>query len=207
MVILAIPQNRAEEISRQTVTLTTETLERIGAKPIDLLPKAGQGIHAKLKDFADTVVLIEQSKKWGTPDYLDRYTACTLPLFQPLDVSQVYGQGEDLGGYGSWLYQAKFRGTFYVVFDGVEIARLCRRLRKNADEVQVKLYLHELGHFVLHREELFAGKGTMQEAMNAEAEMEVESWLFAYVVMGLCVGDYAYQSKNLFSPDDSWRIW
>src|SRR5262249_46813166 len=145
---------RARDIVSNTVSLAHQFCELLNLYPHQLLPKPGQGVHFKeLKDFVEYVVLFEQSREWGKSGYPDEYTASTLPLFQALDVKDV--SRDDLGGYGSWLYTGKILGTYSVIFDGAEITNVCAARRRDADDVKFRLFLHELGHFVLHREMMF----------------------------------------------------
>lgn len=198
---LAIPPQRALFIVNEAVRIIHHHCELLDIDPSDLLPKTGQSLNTKLKDLADNVVLMEQNSDWDTQKYPDRYTAGTLPLFQPLDVKRVFR--DHLEGYGSWLYRGEYRGTYSVVFDSESINAACVQHRKPVEDVIFKLFLHELGHFVLHRKELFKGIEDGCGGTNADAENELEAWLFAYTVIGICIGDRAYQTKILGSPDQS----
>ncbi|MEM9943190.1 MAG: hypothetical protein AAF939_16625 [Planctomycetota bacterium] len=71
------------------------------------------------------------------------------------------------------------------------------------------LTLHEIGHLVLHKNEL-RGSGDLPKFANrAFPQHESEAWWFCYSLLGLCVSECANQnSKDSDNPDDQiWKIW
>jgi len=198
---------RIKEIAEKTGTLVESicSLPDFNFTPNDFLPKPQQPIPQELRCFADYVVLLEQASNWGKKEgYPDPFTATTLPLFQVLDVRKV--ARHDLDGYGSWLYRGDTVGTCSVVFDPKAISELARANGKDPNAIYFRLFVHELGHFVLHRKDLLNGVGLGVMANSAEPQFEAEAWLFAGLFAGLCVGHSSYLAKNAGAPDQSFLI-
>jgi hypothetical protein len=194
---------RAAEIAAQATELVDFFGQGTKKSPQLLLPRNGERIHAELRDFADHVVLLLHLNDWGNHNYLQKHVAVTLSLFQAVDIIGLPGgHGKNLGGYASWLYMV-FPGVYATVFDGACISRRFARQDRTLDEIYVRLYLHELGHLVLHRDNLFRGLNNGL-AISAQAVDEEEAWFFASCVMGLAVGARAREAKQRSYLDDSW---
>jgi len=198
--------SRLSEITERTGSLIYQicSFPGFGVYPNVFLPKPGQPISNELKEFADYVVLFEQQNLWGSEGYPELGIAVTLPLFQVSDIRSVDRQ--DLDGYGSWLYHGAYLGTYSVVFDGREITRLAAQFGNSPEAMQFRLFVHELGHLIFHREKIFRDIPVNERALNASAEFEAEAWLFAGIFTGLCIGDNSYQAKILGQPDKSFLI-
>jgi hypothetical protein len=202
---LPLTLEKTRQITNKVYDLMTDYWERPDEHPYDLLPKS-HGIPQALTQFADYVVIQIHSSDWGkTPGFPSPYVASTLSLFQVMDVKDVGMAG--LGGYGSWLYRGSPLGVYNVVFDNQNLNGICGKTGKRIGEVKTKLYLHELGHLVLHGQQLFRGVDLGSQGQNAEADMEAEAWLFAAVVFGIAVGDQAHNSKVFTFADNSWQYW
>lgn len=193
--------SKAVEIAQKAIGLIDMFCAGSGGKirPKDLLPREGQhSVHLELKEFAQSVVLHEHERQWGSTPYLKRDVAKTIPLFQSVDVHATPMDGLD--GYGSWLYRVH-AGKYAAVHD----ESLLTACNSNTAEVLVRLYLHELGHFVLHREVLFKDPNTCRRADKALPQMEDEAWFFAYIVLGLARGDLAAVMSTV--ADTTWQRW
>jgi len=100
--------------------------------------------------------------------------------------------GIDLGDYVSWLLLVRHGteeqpGLFRVIFDDTRIRDSCEHLRGRQKTLS-KVFLHELGHAVLHSARyLQAEPGKPVEADQTE---ENEAYVFALFLWGILVGDY-----------------
>jgi hypothetical protein len=179
-------------------------LENYGGRPQDLLPREGERIHLELKQFANSVVYLEHANDWGKGSFIKAEVAKDrVPLFVAVDVGSLQISGYHLQGYGSWLYRS-FAGSYAAVFDERLIAVMAPTVKAKEMELKTKLFLHELGHFVLHRDKLFNGQRSAGLAATAVAEMEAEAWFFAYVILGLARGDRA--ALTTASIDNTWLL-
>jgi hypothetical protein len=179
-------------------------LDNYGGRPQDLLPREGERIHLELKEFANSVVYLEHANDWGNGSFIKAEVAKDqVPLFVAADVGSLQLSGYHLQGYGSWLYR-NFAGSYAAVFDERLIAVMAPAVRAKEMELKTKLFLHELGHFVLHRNDLFNGHKSTGLAASAIAEMEAEAWFFAYVILGLAKGDRA--ALTTASIDNTWLL-
>lgn len=199
-----IHPNRAKEIAAKAAEFVQLFIH--SGKSIQLLqPRKGGGIHPELRDFADNCVISLHGSDWGTPSYLPRGVVETLSLFQVCDIRALPDPTlRSMKGHASWLYVV-FPGVYATIFDEDKIRVICTGVgsSRNLDDVLVELYLHELGHLVLHRDDLFKGlKNGL--AINAQADHEEEAWLFAYCVLGHAKGGRAREAKLRTYLDDSW---
>jgi hypothetical protein len=207
----------AIEIARKAFQLVEVFETERHRPPRVLLSVKGRGISPQLKDFANLVVYHEHLKDWGTGSFLSKSVVdkFDIPLSCTVDIRSLPGAiTRHLGGYGSWLWQA-FPGVYAAVFDhshltkrGEQIGVPGEQLRQKLNDTKARLYLHELGHFVLHRKELFGDRPKAAKAgfaISAQAEMEAEAWLFANVVMGLALGNRAFLAKVNTYLDDTWE--
>jgi hypothetical protein len=208
-------ESRASQVAERACHLVSEFERHTKKHPHLLLPPRGQGITPTLKEFANLVVYFEHASDWGTGHMMKRSVVekFDIPLFCSVDVRLLPGNSkkQTLGGYGSWLWQA-YPGVYAAVFDhshltdrfsqlGVQAAELKAKL----NDTKARLFMHELGHFVLHRKAIFASTRKPDFAASAEAEMEEEAWLFSHIVFGLALGNRAFLAKVNTYLDNSWE--
>jgi hypothetical protein len=197
----------AVRIAGTAVTLMDNFCKN-GRRPENLLPREGERVHRELRDFAHSVVHFEHYKDWGTGSYINRDAANKVQLFMTADVRSLPAPSRpnNLQGYGSWLYR-NFAGSYAAIFDEqlISSATATSFNRILPTEAIARLFLHELGHFVLHRQHLFKDHHSSGLAASALAEMEAEAWFFAYVIVGLARGDRA--ALTTAAVDNTWLKW
>jgi len=74
-------------------------------------------------------------------------------------------------------------------------------------KIWTRLLLHEIGHLVLHWEELDAQR-VAGRIPAATAPQESEAWWFCFVVLGFSVSSYAFSIKGTPTTrhEDAWRF-
>ena len=161
-------------------------------------------ISTRCRDFANHVVqevLRSERKELKSERTED------LPLFRIMPLRDLHTVENDLA-CGSWLYRVSDI-SFSVVFDEENIRSECRLRETHFSRAMTRLFLHELGHFVLHRDRL----GNLEKSdvptpmLPAVAEMEAEAWQFASTVIGIGVGSIAHFARERNHRDMSWLFW
>jgi hypothetical protein len=99
-------------------------------------------------------------------------------LFYVLSLKHVLAGINNLFGYPSWLYFGKIGGQYGVVID--EAAARSKFLREeDVQRFRLYLYFHELGHMVLHRNDLWNRKTqhdpTWYQGGKSNSQMELEA--------------------------------
>jgi len=173
----------------------------------DIAPDASQGIRPAAKKFSETVVLLEHAEDWGKPCYCSRQEAEQAVLFYQLSLLHVTGPGGTTLGYPSWLYFGKRKGHYGAAID--ESAVQSKFLRtEDAQRYCLYLFFHELGHMLLHRNDLEARKvkhdmawdrgGTATVKMELEADAAARR--FGYECGGIVFPDEFYFREPESSP-------
>ena len=213
-----ITKERSQEIQERAfnhVHSFVEARNTQAARLIALGPKFGV-LGSSVRDFADSVVLKELKDEWGKNGFPSLRTAQYLPLFQVLSAKTRH----ELIGFPSWLYMVAHvapNGSavgcpmFAAVFDEDFILLETRRTRQNPEIARVRLFYHELGHFVLHRLKLFGDlfkplTKRSRPADKSSQHQEEEAWLYAATVIGLALGDHAYSCRTKDLTDDTWLL-
>jgi hypothetical protein len=182
-------------------------------------------LRKEVHDFANAIVHELHTKDWGFGagrfQYQSSEVAHSLELLQAYDVNSSFGkaatktgqpfgsvESPSLDGYGSWLYYV-MPGVYAVIYDLNYIQDRCTKLQRNAYEVLIKLFYHELGHLIFHRGHLFGESPYPTKATSAEAFMEREAYVFAGVVVTLAAGSHAEKKKqeSRNQVDDAWELW
>jgi hypothetical protein len=159
------------------------------------------------KRFADHVVLYEFRNQWGKDGWVPRSFAENMPLFTAYFT-------HSLSQFTSWLYCIKSGEydskpsrcpMFAVVYD--EQALRARNVSsEDLPRIVLRLFFFQLGHFVLHRHDLFPESDRMRGqllAISSNAEQEREAWIYASAIVGLALGDHAYSNRLSFRGDDT----
>lgn len=108
---------------------------------------------------------------------------------------------ENLDEYASWLFKSDI-DQFRVLIDIPHIKGLRNWPDHATDLLLTRIFLHELGHIVQHRDHMF--RNGLGKADNCLAEHEEYAWNFAASVVGLALGDYAKKCKESNQPDKAW---
>ena len=196
----------------RTKSIRPGRITSIGQKKLT----SGIQVDITTRDFADFVVLHELNDEWGVHDFPKRDEAELLPLFQLLPTPS-----NNLQGFPSWLYMVAHVSAkripvgcpmYAAVFNEDYVVRESTKNNQNPSIVLNRLMLHELGHFVLHRNKLFGDlhkpltKTTRPAEKSSPAEEE-EAWLYAAIVAGLSLGDHAHDCRMVHGkPDDTWLL-
>jgi hypothetical protein len=217
-----ITQGRLEEINKIAFHHVASFVKKKSVQPHQLIalqprsPSASSAfVNNDARDFADHVVLSEYRAQWGTQGLPSLREAELLPLFQQFKMNSR----DEMLGFPSWLYlvahlDSKKKRTgcpmFAAVFDITFID--AKRVNSQSPETVVnRLFFHELGHFVLHRDDLF-GKPPFKDdedsipADKCTPEQEEEAWIYAGAIVTICLGDHAFSKRRAGEPDDTWLI-
>lgn len=105
-----------------------------------------------------------------------------------------------LKGHVSWLTTVG-PGVLRVTVDQ-------KLLDANTEPLRVgyrfaRIFLHEVGHLKYHYGHCFP-ESTIEWAKSCEPEHEAVAWLYAGIVTGLALGQYAYESKKSVGADNAW---
>lgn len=199
---LRVTQARARLITDKVYSIITSFTSSNAVRVSDLLAQTKQSIHPLLLSFADFVVLQEHSPDWGSPPYPSRAIAEQIPLFSVMQVATM--GGGNLQGFASWLYQSK-PGVYSVVFDYNAVRSFYGLRGQDAGAALRRIYLHELGHMVLHREAFLPVRG--RGALDVQApEMHAEAWFFAGMILSFAAASRAADARSLHLPDDAWQF-
>lgn len=193
---------------------------------------AGQDVRVsnEATNFANHVVLTQLTHSWGTPGFPTLERARVMPLFRavPLILSQSqvttpqsqqivsHAVVSELFGFPTWLYMTRRDGKqtggpqYAAVYDQAFL-KTSRHASQNPDIVINRLFFHELGHFVLHRQELFTPlhetiKDPEIAAIQASERHEEEAWYYASVIVGVALGDHAFSVRRKGESDDTWAL-
>jgi len=152
------------------------------AKLTQLRPSSQEGIHRGAKEFANAVVWLEHKRSWGTKGYIDAKSASNIPLMYVLSLASVPGSESDLYGCVSWLYFGKRTGSFGAVLFEDLVSKMFV-YRKDVELYRFYLFLHEIGHMLLHRKRLWkqvtTSSGQWNRGTAASLNMEYEADLAA----------------------------
>jgi hypothetical protein len=125
-------------------------------------------------------------------------------IFDDLSESSEHGQPA-----ASWLMSLRDSKGVDCPTIVIDSARLNSTLSTyDGLRMMSQLALHEIGHLVLHWDELRTPVGSDGNAVAAPAKSlhEAEAWWFCYSIIGLVVAECAYQNKCVVGNADD-RMW
>lgn len=113
-------------------------------------------------------------------------------------------------GFGSWLMRMQGPRGFVPVIavNTSQIDTWARpRDRKTRrfwqDVITARCVIHEVGHILLHPHLLKGPAASHTLARKAGPAEEEQAWVFAFIVIGMIIGDYAEACRDRRSCDDS----
>ena len=181
---------RTSEIASIVTTLVETYCSWSGNGAEVLLPRPNQSlaIHRELRDFADSAVMFIHASDWGTNGFPTKEQASHLSLFQMVNISDFPNFKPDQG-FVSWLFSSR-PGIYAVVINREAIAESSKQTGKITNEIIVRLFLHELGHLVLHGKQMFDSKKRSFAPATAPNQEE-EAWVFVGLIHGIAAGAQA----------------
>lgn len=216
-----LDENLYNETVQKACELVRGFAHQYSLKPERLVAMAPEGkLNSTIKDFGDYVVLRELAGNWGNDGYMSEKLATATPLFIEMPVRTSADLEGATNGFASWFYGIPsqtvgrtpqlMRGVFSAVLDEELITRGGRETQIDPRFLRIRLYYHELGHFVFHRNTLLAnakraeGVIVEQRATPATAQMEEQAWLFSIMIVAIALADHSYALRIAGRPDDAW---